>query len=129
MSKPSVLGSSKIMAFVSTSDPARAKTFYREVLGLQLVKEELPFALVFNAAGIMLRVTIVKEVTKAPYTVLGWRVRNIVSTVTKLQKAGVTFERYEGMGQDKLGIWKSPSGAKIAWFKDPDGNLLSVAQL
>lgn len=129
MPTPSVLGSSKIMAFVSTADPARAKAFYRDVLGLRLVKEEYPFALVFNAAGIMLRVTIVKEVAKAPYTVLGWRVRNIVSTVTRLHKAGVAFERYEGMGQDKLGIWKSPNGGRIAWFKDPDGNLLSVAQI
>jgi catechol 2,3-dioxygenase-like lactoylglutathione lyase family enzyme len=120
------------MAFVGVRDPERAKTFYRDTLGLEFVNEQLPFALVFNAHGIMLRVSIVQEVAAAPYTVLGWEVPDIAAAVKELAGAGVEFERYderyENMKQDKLGIWTSPSGARIAWFKDPDGNLLSLTQ-
>jgi catechol 2,3-dioxygenase-like lactoylglutathione lyase family enzyme len=125
----SVLGSSKIMAFVATRDPERAKTFYRDALGLHLVQEELPFALVFDAHGTMLRVTIVPEHHVAPYTVLGWEVADIVATAKKLVEAGVKLARYPGMPQDELGIWTAPGGARVAWFQDPDGNVLSVTQL
>jgi catechol 2,3-dioxygenase-like lactoylglutathione lyase family enzyme len=123
------LHSQKIMAFVGVRDPDRAKAFYRDTLGLQLVTEQLPFALVFDAHGIMLRVSIVPKVTAAPYTVLGWEVPDIAAAVKELGSAGVEFERFTGMNQDKLGVWKSPGGARVAWFKDPDGNLLSLTQL
>jgi len=93
-----------------------------------MVSEELPFALVFDAHGTMLRVTVVKELKTAGYTVLGWKVADIVSAAKALQKAGVAFEHYKGMTQDELGIWSSPSGASVAWFKDPDGNTLSISQ-
>jgi catechol 2,3-dioxygenase-like lactoylglutathione lyase family enzyme len=124
---PSRLGSEKIVAFVATARPAEAKAFYRDTLGLPLVDEN-PFALVFDAHGTMLRVTSVDTVVVAGYTVLGWQVPDIADTVRQLGQAGVEFQRYEGMGQDPLGIWQSPSGAKIAWFKDPDGNTLSVSE-
>jgi len=122
------LGSRKIVAFVATSSPAKAKRFYRDKLGLRLV-EASPFALVFDAHGTMLRVTPVNKVATAGYTVLGWQVPDIVDAVKRLRKAGVRFERYDGLGQDKLGVWQSPSGARIAWFKDPDGNTLSITML
>ena len=122
------LHSQKIMAFVGVRDPERAKTFYRDTLGLELVTEQLPFALVFDAHGIMLRVSIVQQVAVAPYTVLGWEVPDIAAAVKELSSAGVVFERFPGMNQDKLGVWKSPSAARIAWFKDPDGNLLSLTE-
>lgn len=123
----SILGSQKLMAFVATRDPARAKAFYRDTLGLHLVSED-HFALVFDAAGTMLRVTAVQEVGAVKYTVLGWQVRDIIRTAKTLQEARVTLERYTGMQQDALGIWNSPGGAKVAWFKDPDGNTLSITQ-
>ena len=95
-----------------------------------MVSEELPFALVFDLDGVMLRVTTVKELTPAAYTVLGWRTGDISATVRALQQSGVVFERYPGMAQDELGIWTVPGGAaRVAWFKDPDGNTLSVSQL
>jgi catechol 2,3-dioxygenase-like lactoylglutathione lyase family enzyme len=122
-----VLGSQKLTAFVATRDPGRAKAFYRETLGLRLISED-QFALVFDAAGTMLRVTTVQEVATANYTVLGWHVPDIVRTAKILQKKHVSLERYTGMQQDELGIWKSPSGARVAWFKDPDGNTLSITQ-
>ena len=122
------LRSQKIMAFVGVRDPERAKAFYKDTLGLRLVEEQLPFALVFNAKGIMLRVSIVPKPAAAQYTVLGWEVPDIAAAVKELNAAGVEFERYDQMNQNKLGIWKSPSGAQIAWFKDPDGNLLSLTQ-
>jgi catechol 2,3-dioxygenase-like lactoylglutathione lyase family enzyme len=129
MATKSVLGSQPVMAFVATTDHPRAKGFYRDVLGLQLVEEELPFALIFDAHGTILRVTIVKELVPAKYTVLGWRVPDIVATVKQLQEAGVRLERYEGIkNQDEQGIWTSPTGARVAWFKDPDGNTLGVTQ-
>jgi catechol 2,3-dioxygenase-like lactoylglutathione lyase family enzyme len=121
------LGSRKLVAFVATAAPAKAKKFYRDTLGLRLVDEN-PFALVFDAHGTMLRVTQVEKVVVAGYTVLGWQVPDIADMVMRLKKAGVRFQRYDGMGQDRLGIWQSPSGAKVAWFTDPDGNTLSVTE-
>jgi catechol 2,3-dioxygenase-like lactoylglutathione lyase family enzyme len=115
------------VAFVATRDPARAKKFYGGTLGLALVSED-EFAVVFDAAGTMLRVTRVQKVAAAKYTLLGWQVRDIVQTAKGLQKVHVTLERYPGMQQDELGIWNSPSGARVAWFRDPDGNTLSIAQ-
>jgi catechol 2,3-dioxygenase-like lactoylglutathione lyase family enzyme len=115
------------VAFVATRDPSRAKKFYRDTLDLHLVSED-EFALVFNVAGTMLRVTSVQEVAAAKYTVLVWRVRDIVRTAKHLQKAHVALEHYPGMQQDELGIWNSPSGARVAWFKDPDGNTLRITQ-
>ena len=121
------MGSQKLVAFVATRDPGRAKAFYRDTLGLRLVSED-EFALVFDAAGTMLRVTTVQEVAAAKYTVLGWQVSDIVRTAKNLQKALITLERYAGMRQDELGIWNSPSGARVGWFKDPDGNTLGITQ-
>jgi catechol 2,3-dioxygenase-like lactoylglutathione lyase family enzyme len=118
--------SAKIVAFVGTRNPQRAKDFYRDALGLNLVSED-PFALVFDVNGTMLRVTPVPQLTPAKFTVLGWAVGDIEATVKQLQEAGVVFERYD-FPQDELGIWTAPGGAKIAWFKDPDGNVLSVSQ-
>jgi catechol 2,3-dioxygenase-like lactoylglutathione lyase family enzyme len=124
----SLLASSKIAAFSATTDPDRAKAFYRDQLGLRLVSDE-QYALVFDAAGTMLRVQKVKEVSEAKYTTLGWNVPDIEATVDELEKAGVKFERYGFPGQDEKGIWAPPgSTAKVAWFKDPDGNILSLTQ-
>jgi len=122
-----MLGSAKLMAFVTVSDAARAKEFYRDVLGLKLVSEDA-FALAFDVGGTMLRVPITQKVTVAPYTVAGWEVSDADATVRALAARGVRFERFPGMNQDELGVWASPSGAKVAWFKDPDGNLLSVSE-
>jgi catechol 2,3-dioxygenase-like lactoylglutathione lyase family enzyme len=95
---------------------------------LDLVSED-GFALAFRVGGIMLRVTLVNEVRPHPFTVLGWEVQDATTTVRTLAKAGVKFERYSHVPQDEDGIWTAPGGAKIAWFKDPDGNTLSIAQL
>jgi catechol 2,3-dioxygenase-like lactoylglutathione lyase family enzyme len=122
-----VLASAKVVAFLATSDPARAKAFYGEVLGLRLLSED-GFAVVFDANGTTLRVAIVREVAPALYTVLGWDVGDIAATARRLSAAGVVFERYAWLQQDELGIWSAPSGAKVAWFKDLDGNVLSVSQ-
>jgi len=124
----SPLTSAPVMAFVATTDPARARGFYEGVLGLRLASDELPFALVFDAHGTMLRVTAVRELAPAQYTVLGWRVADIGDAVRQMAAAGVQFERYNGMNQDEQGVWKSPGGARVAWFKDPDANTLSLTQ-
>jgi catechol 2,3-dioxygenase-like lactoylglutathione lyase family enzyme len=123
-----LLDSAAIMAFSATADADRAKAFYRDQLGLRLVSDE-PFALVFDAGGTMLRVQKVKEVRVAQYTALGWQVPDIAAKLEELEKAGVHFERYGFPGQDEKGIWTPPgSTAKVAWFKDPDGNVLSLTQ-
>jgi len=128
MTQPSKLGQYDIIGFVTIVDVERAKEFYRDTLGLRLVSEEPPFALVFDANGIMLRLVMAKQPPPAYGTVLGWSVPDIAACVKDLNQAGVAFVRFEGMTQDELGIWASPSGAKIAWFKDPDGNILSVTE-
>lgn len=122
-----MLGSKKLIAFVGTTDPARAKAFYGSTLGLRLLNEDR-FALVFDANGTKLRVATVPAMAEAKYTVLGWEVADIVATAKSLGKAGVKLEIFGGFPQDELGIWTAPSGAKVAWFKDPDGNILSITQ-
>jgi len=121
------LSQSRLIAFVSTVDARHALSFYRDTLGLRLVSET-PFALVFDAMGTMLRVAIAETVTPAPHTVLGWQVADIAETVDELTAHGVAFTRYEGMDQDARGVWSSPAGGQIAWFRDPDGNVLSLTQ-
>lgn len=122
------LASGELCGFVATRDRDKARVFYRDVLGLKLVSDD-QFATVFDANGSMLRVTPVLEIAVAPYTVLGWNVSDIVEAVDALTKAGVVFERYGFFEQDGRGIWTAPGGAvKVAWFKDPDGNVLGVAQ-
>jgi catechol 2,3-dioxygenase-like lactoylglutathione lyase family enzyme len=122
-----MLDSSDLVAFVATTDLRRARAFYEQKLGL-LVLEHNDFACVVDANGTMLRVTKVPEVARAGYTVLGWRVRDIAASVRDLAARGVTFLRYAGMSQDQDGIWTAPSGARVAWFADPDGNTLSLTQ-
>lgn len=122
------LGKYNIIGFISIVDVSRARDFYRDTLGLRLLMEEPPFALVFDSNGIMLRLGMAKEIAPAHGTVLGWQVPEVNATVKELAQAGVQFERYEGMDQDELGIWTSPTGAKVAWFKDPDGNTLSLSE-
>lgn len=128
MAKDAGLSNYKIIGFVTIVDVERAKSFYGDILGLRLVSEEPPFALVFDANGIMLRLGMGKQLPPASGTVLGWQVPDIVSIVHTLETAGVQFERYEFLKQDDSGIWTSPTGARVAWFKDPDGNTLSVSE-
>jgi catechol 2,3-dioxygenase-like lactoylglutathione lyase family enzyme len=122
-----MLRDARLIGFAATSQPEAAKRFYRDVLGLPLT-EESAFALVFDANGTMLRVQKVENVREAAYTVLGWRVSDIRSKIDELSARGVHFQHYAGMAHDDRGIWKSPDGAEIAWFRDPDGNTLSLTQ-
>jgi catechol 2,3-dioxygenase-like lactoylglutathione lyase family enzyme len=121
------LDSATVTAFVATTDAKRAAKFYRDVLGLRLVSDE-PVALVFDANGTMLRIQKIEKLTPQPFTALGWWVADIRATISSLVARGVTFERYPWAEQDSLGIWLAPSGARVAWFKDPDGNILSLTQ-
>jgi predicted enzyme related to lactoylglutathione lyase len=118
---------SKIISFVATRNSASARKFYEETLGLVFISED-PFAIVFDVKGTMLRVQKVPEMSPAHHTVLGWDVHDIRAEIEALTKKGVRFERFDGLPQDELGIWTSPVGGKIAWFKDPDGNTLSLTQ-
>lgn len=129
MPAESILGTSELVAFTATTDPAKARAFYEGVLGLRLISDEAPFALVFDAHGTMLRVTTVHEHHPDTFTVLGWQVEAIVKTVERLSAAGVELLRYPGLNDTAPdAIWTSPSGARIAWFHDPDRNVLSVTE-
>lgn len=129
MAAESILGGSDVIAFAPTTNPAKARAFYEGVLGLRLVADQKPFALEFDVHGVMLRVTTVQELKPQPFTILGWRVPDIEATIDRLVAAGVAFERYPGVNDSEpRGIWDAPSGARIAWFKDPDGNVLSVTE-
>ncbi|HWX20498.1 MAG TPA: VOC family protein [Candidatus Binatia bacterium] len=113
--------------FLATANPERARGFYERVLGLTFLADE-PYALVFQVGRSMLRIQKVEHVAKAPYTALGWAVRDIRTTAAALSKTGVVFQRFDGLDQDDQGIWHSPGGALVAWFQDPDGNTLSLTQ-
>jgi catechol 2,3-dioxygenase-like lactoylglutathione lyase family enzyme len=122
-----VLTAAGLVAFTATTDLARSHAFYGDVLGLRHV-ESTPFANVYDAEGTSLRVTLVDRLAPAPYTVLGWLVPDIAAAMADLARRGVTFERYAGIHQDAAGAWTAPGGARIAWFRDPDGNVLSLTQ-
>jgi catechol 2,3-dioxygenase-like lactoylglutathione lyase family enzyme len=122
-----MLESSDVVAFAAAADLPRARAFYEQKLGLPVV-EQNDFACVFDANGTMLRVTAVPAVSRAGYTVLGWRVTDIEATVRGLTAKGVVFNRYDSMNQDENGIWTTPGGEQVAWFADPDGNTLSLTQ-
>jgi catechol 2,3-dioxygenase-like lactoylglutathione lyase family enzyme len=116
-----------VIAFAAATDLDRAREFYQGTLGLTLVDQN-PFACVFDVCGTMLRVTAVAHVATPGYTILGWRVDDIYGTVAGLRARGVSFTRYEQMGQDDNSIWMAPNGDRIAWFTDPDGNTLSLTE-
>ena len=121
------LASATPMAFIATSDLPAARAFYGHGLGLALTGQS-PIACTFDAGGTTLRVVAVERVMVAPYTVLGWTVADLVATIGDLAPRGVDFERMDGIEQDALGIWSAPGGTLVAWFKDPDANLLSLTQ-
>jgi predicted enzyme related to lactoylglutathione lyase len=125
-----MLGNADLVAFVPTTDPKRAKQFYADVLGLRFISDD-QFAVVFDSNGVTIRIANVSGVRHKPaaFTILGWTVPDIAEAIRGLSKKGVLFERYDGMKQDDIGVWTSPSGARIAWFKDPDGNVLSVTEI
>ena len=122
-----MLGSSALVGFIGVSDLTRARRFFGDTLGLALT-DEAPFALIADLGGTMLRITAVDRVVAAPYTVLGWQVTDIASTIDGLVGRGVRFLRFDGMGQDDRGVWTAPDGAMVAWFCDPDGNTLSLTE-
>lgn len=122
-----MLSNKKLKAFVSTTNADKAKSFYYDILGLKLLSED-NYALEFDANGTSLRVSIVQELKPQPFTVLGWNVDDIVSIIKSLNDRKIFCEKFEFLQQNDLGIWTSPNGSKVAWFKDPDGNILSLTE-
>lgn len=122
-----MLNTARLIAFVPIRDSKRSRPFYEGVLGLRFVSDD-PFALVMNSNGVTVRLAKAGKFTPAGFTVLGWEVPAIEQAVAELKKKGVHFEIFPGLPQDDAGIWTAPGGAKVAWFKDPDGNILSVSQ-
>jgi catechol 2,3-dioxygenase-like lactoylglutathione lyase family enzyme len=122
-----MLHDSKLQPMLATTRPEDAKRFFGDLLGLRLVEED-PFALTFDGADFQLRLNKAPAFTPQPFTVLGWRVPDVRVAARDLAAKGVTFERFEGLDQDEVGVWTPPGGAGgVCWFKDPDGNLLSLS--
>lgn len=115
------------ISFVATAQPDRARAFYGDVLGLKII-ESTAFALVYADGAHMLRIQIVRDLNPAPHTVHGWQVTDIAAEVAALGSKGVDFLMFDQMDQDAQGVWATPDGSKIAWFKDPCGNILSLTQ-
>lgn len=124
---PIVLRDAKVMGFVATADPDRAKAFYRDVVGLRLIADE-HYALVFSAGGTMLRVQKVRDLDPQPFTAFGWEVDDIERAVDELVGRGASVLHPDGIPQDPRGIWDTGEGARVCWFKDPDGNTLSLTE-
>jgi catechol 2,3-dioxygenase-like lactoylglutathione lyase family enzyme len=124
--KMGILEAAKPVIIICTRDRARATAFYRDTLGLTLASEDA-FAAIFSTSGISLRVSTVPDFTPHEHTILGFNVPDVAATVKALREKGLTFNTYPGFRQDELGIWTAPGGTiRVAWFKDPDGNVLSV---
>ncbi|MGA8162079.1 MAG: VOC family protein [Acidobacteriaceae bacterium] len=117
----------RVVTFLLTTKPEEATAFYRDTMGCRYVRDD-GFALVFDLGGVMLRIGRVPDFAPPQNTVLGWEVDAIGAEVSRLEARGVRFERYENMGQDAQGICTFPTGDRVAWFRDPDGNVLSLSQ-
>lgn len=123
-----MLNKARLIGFIPTRDAEAARTFYEQVLGLSFVAD-VGFALVFRMPdGTMLRVVRVGEFTPAPFTILGWEVTAIADKARALAARGVAASRFPSLEQDEDGIWTAPSGDKVLWFRDPDGNNLSFSE-
>ncbi|HEX7159548.1 MAG TPA: VOC family protein [Edaphobacter sp.] len=122
-----MLSECDLIGFIPTTNIDDARAFYVKTLKLQLISED-QYAIVVRANGTDIRITPVDRHTPTPYTILGWIVPDIQRAYSELCASGVVFERYPYV-KDPSGIWSAPGGAKIAWFKDPDNNVLSIAQL
>ncbi|MGB8128292.1 MAG: VOC family protein [Candidatus Angelobacter sp.] len=122
-----MLSAGKLIGFVPTKDAARSRGFYEGKLGFKFVSDD-EFALVMQAGESMIRIAKAGKFTPAQYTVMGWEVTNIEATVKWLTERGVIFEKYPFVQDQKQGIWTTPNGDKVGWFKDPDGNVLSLSQ-
>ena len=122
-----VLRGAAFVAFIPVRHLESAREFYCGTLEFEAV-EQTPVALIVDAGGVPLRLAEVPELVPQPFTIAGWLVSNISLTVASLSKAGVRVKRYEGMVQDEQGVWTSPGGDRVAWFADPDGNVLSVTE-
>lgn len=122
-----MLSDSSIVAFVPTKDSTRARAFYEGVLGLRFLRDD-GFAVVMQGKENKIRIVKMRDFTPAQYTILGWEVPDITAAVQELTRLGVVFSRYNSNSQDELGIWTTPDDSKVAWFNDPDGNVLSVSQ-
>lgn len=122
------LSSARVVAFVHVSDRARALAFYRDMLGLPLLSSD-PFGDFLQLDDALLRMTVIPDYEAHPHPVLGWNVADVRATAAMLVASGVTLAIYDGIGQDEDGIWTAPDGqTKVAWFLDPDGNVLSLAE-
>ncbi len=121
------LAGADLIAFIPVGDLDRARRFYVDTLGLR-VTDENPYAVVVDANGSMLRLTLVDDLRPQGFTIAGWRVADIAAAVDTLLDRGVGFCRYDGVDQDDRGIWTTPGGDQVAWFTDPDGNTLSLTQ-
>ena len=122
-----MLDSARLMAFVPIKDSKQSRAFYESVLGLRFVSDD-GFALVMDSNGVTVRLAKASDFKPAGFTILGWEVQKIEQAVAELEKKGVRFEKFPGLPQDERGIWVAPGGDKVAWFKNPDGNILSVSQ-
>jgi catechol 2,3-dioxygenase-like lactoylglutathione lyase family enzyme len=122
-----MLSAGKLIGFVPTTDSKSSREFYENKLGFKFVSDD-QFALVMQAGESMIRIVKGAKFTPAQYTVMGWEVTDIEAMVKWLNDRGVTFEKYPFVQDQKSGIWTTPNGDKVAWFKDPDGNVLSLSQ-
>lgn len=123
-----MLINNKHKSFIPTTNPKEAKQFYQDTLGLKL-NFETDYSMEFEGKESLLMVTKVESFEPQPFTVLGCNVGDIDTEIQSLNEHGVKFEIFDSFGQDNLGIWTAPSKAKVAWFKDPDGNLLSLTEM
>jgi catechol 2,3-dioxygenase-like lactoylglutathione lyase family enzyme len=117
----------ELVAFLPSADLDRSRAFYSDVVGLELESQD-GFACQFRTGETRLRITLVSDFSPHPFTALGWSVADIEAAVRELEARGASFEHFERMEQDQLGIWTAPGGTRVAWFKDPDGNTLSLSQ-
>ncbi len=123
-----MLAQEKLVAFLGTSNADAARAFYEGVLGLTFVADH-EYLVIFDSGAARLMLQKTDAVTPPHGTALGWHVKDLATSMRDLARRGVAFERFDGMDQDEMGVWRPEGPATgVCWFKDPDGNLLSLSQ-
>ncbi|NKC01482.1 MAG: VOC family protein [Pseudomonadales bacterium] len=122
-----MLANAELQTLALTADIPTAITFYEEVLGLSL-KANSDGAAVFDVGGRDLRVSPVAETSPTEHTVFGFAVADVQGVAEELSSKGVPLVEFQGFPHDQNGLVATPDGSRVCWFRDPDGNLISVVQ-
>ena len=122
-----MLRNAPIRAYIPASDVSRARKFYEDVVGLK-PREEYAGGVIYECGGTEVFLYLTPNAGTSKASQAYWEVDDVESEVADLKARGVKFEEYEMPGVTMKNSIATGGGAKTAWFKDTEGNILAVSQ-